>query len=382
VRVLYCSEVQWLSQVSRKHLMVRRFPADWEVLFLSPVNLAPRENSFVPRRDRVRRGVRYWSLPLPKPDARSGLLRSLTPLLSATGRGLVAGVAADFGPDVAVCSNIWAAPAAAGLRARGVPVVYDLNDLHPEFYPARRAEAEERFRSLIACASEVVCSSRRLQTIAGRGVVIGNGVDLDTFRGRRDLPPPEPVAKSRLAACKDLVVYVGSVDDRIDAALLERLLERLAAAGRSAGLVLVGRVFDAALPWKADLERRFGDRVLFTGRVPYEELPRYLARAAVGIAPFLTNARTAAINPNKLYMYAAMNANVVSTPFSAEVEEHGGAIFVASDPDAFASAVLEALDDDAKRAAVRARIAEPNSWDALAARFVRLLEGLAAKASS
>jgi glycosyltransferase involved in cell wall biosynthesis len=141
-------------------------------------------------------------------------------------------------------------------------------------------------------------------------------------------------------------------------------------------------VFDAALPWKADLERRFGDRVLFTGRAPYEELPRYLSRATVGIAPFLANAKTAAINPNKLYMYAAMNANVVSTPFSAEVEEHCGAIFVASGRDAFAAAVLEALDDDGRRAAVRARIAEPNSWDALAARFMGLLEGLSAKPRS
>jgi glycosyltransferase involved in cell wall biosynthesis len=380
--VLYCSEVQWRSQVSRKHLMVRRFPADWEVLFLSPVNLAPGENSFVPRRDRARSGVRYWSLPLPKPDARSGFLRSLTPLLSATGRGLIAGVASDFGPDVTVCSNIWAAPAAAALRARGVPVVYDLNDLHPEFYPTRRAQAEERFRGLIACASEVVCSSRRLRDIAGRGVVIGNGVDLDTFRGQRDMPPPDPLARSPLASCEDLVMYVGSVDDRIDPALLERLLENLTAAGRSAGLVLIGRVFDAALPWKAELERRFGERVLFTGRVPYEELPRYLSRAAVGIAPFLANAKTAAINPNKLYMYAAMNANVVSTPFSAEVEDHRGVIFVASDRDAFAAAVLEAMDDGGRRAVVRARIAEPNSWDALAARFVALLEGLTAKPGS
>jgi glycosyltransferase involved in cell wall biosynthesis len=375
--VLYCSEVQWRSQVSRKHLMVRRFPEDWEVLFLSPLNLAARENSFVPRRDGARRGVRYWSVPLPKPDARSAFLRSLTPLLEVTGRGLLTGIASDFRPDVTVCSNIWAARAAAVIRARGIPVVYDLNDLHPEFFTARRAQAEERFRSLIACASEVVCSSRQLQSVAGRGVVIGNGVDLDTFRGQRDLPLPDAVARSPLASCEKLVVYVGSVDDRIDPALLVRLLEGLAAAGRSAGLVLVGRVFDAALPWKADLERRFADRVLFTGRAAYEELPRYLSRAAVGVAPFLTNAKTAAINPNKLYMYAAMNANVVSTPFSAEVEEQRGSIFIASDPGSFAAAVLEALDDDSRRATVRARIAEPNSWDAKAARFVKLLAALA-----
>ncbi len=51
MRVLYFSEIQWLSQVSRKHLIVRRFPGDWDVLFLSPFNLKADENSFRTRRD-------------------------------------------------------------------------------------------------------------------------------------------------------------------------------------------------------------------------------------------------------------------------------------------------------------------------------------------
>ncbi len=377
MRVLYFSEIQWLSQVSRKHLIVRRFPDDWEVLFLSPFNLKADENSARTRRDASRPAVRYRSLPLPKPDSLSPFLRSLTPALAVVGRRLLLDAADRFAPNVVVCSNIWAAPAVADLRKRGVPVVYDLNDLHTEFYPACRARAETVFRDLIARASEVVSSSRHLRAIAGRGVVIGNGVDLDAFTGRRDLPLPEPLAASALASCDDVVAYVGSVDDRIDAAIVERLLERLAASGRRIGLVLVGRVFDSVLGWKEDVERRHPGRVLFTGRVPYDRLPGYLARASVGIAPFVRNARTEAINPNKLYMYAAMNENVMSTPFSAEIEEHRDVVYVASAPDEFAEAVLAAVDDRDRRQVIRSRIAVPNSWDAKAAEFRRLLTKLA-----
>lgn len=377
MRVLYFSEIQWLSQVSRKHLIVRRFPGDWDVLFLSPFNLKAGENSFRTRRDAAHARVRYRSLPLPKPDSRSAILRSLTPMLSAVGRRALCAAAGRFAPDAVVCSNIWAAPAVSDLRRRGVPVVYDLNDLHTEFYPARREQAEAVFRDLIARANEVVSSSRHLRGIAGRGVVIGNGVDLDTFTGRRDVPLPESIARSALSSCDDLVAYVGSVDDRIDFAVVERLLERLAASGRRVGLVLVGRVFDAALAWKGDLERRHADRVLFTGRVPYESLPGYLAHASVGIAPFVRNARTEAINPNKLYMYAAMNENVVSTPFSAEIEAHRDLVYVASGPDEFAEAVLAAAGDEERRRVIRSRIAVPNSWDQKAAEFMRLLTALA-----
>jgi len=379
VKVLYLSEIQWLSQVSRKHLIVRRFPRDWEVLFLSPLNLKADENSFVTRRDAACPNVRYRSLALPKPDARSALLRSLSPALGVLGRAIVGRLAGGFAPDVAVCSNIWMAPAASDLRARGVPVVYDLNDLHTEFYPACRERAEAMFRRLVGLASEVVASSEHLHRVAGRGVVIGNGVDLDTFDGRRDVSPPAGVAGSTLAACDDLVAYVGSVDDRIDPAFVARLLERLAESGRSVGLVLVGRVFDVALAWKERLEARFPDRVLFTGRVPYDALPALLAQASVGIAPFARSARTAAINPNKLYMYAAMGLNVVSTPFSAEVERHGDIVYIASEPDAFADSVMAALDDRRRRAVVRERIAVPNGWDEKALRFRELLTSLAAR---
>jgi teichuronic acid biosynthesis glycosyltransferase TuaH len=377
VRVLYFSEIQWLSQVSRKHLIVRRFPGDWEVLFLSPFNLKGDENSFRTCRDAAHPAVRYRSLPLPKPDSRSAFLRSLTPALSVAGRRLLRAAAAGFAPDVVVSSNIWTAPAVSDLRKRGVPVVYDLNDLHTEFYPACRARAEAAFRDLIARASEVVSSSQHLRVVAGRGVVIGNGVDLETFAGRRDLPLPDPIARSALRSCDDLVVYVGSVDDRIDTAIVERLLETLAAGRRRVGLVLVGRVFDSALAWKRDLERRHAERVLFTGRVPYERLPEYLAHASVGIAPFVRNARTEAINPNKLYMYAAMDENVVSTPFSAEIEEHRDVVYVASTPEDFAGAVLAAIEDEGRRRIIRARIAVPNGWDEKAAQFVRLLRTLA-----
>jgi hypothetical protein len=107
--------------------------------------------------------------------------------------------------------------------------------------------------------------------------------------------------------------------------------------------------------------------------VPYEELPTYLSHAKVGIAPFVLSARTRAINPNKLYMYAAMEENTVSTPFSKEIEDLRELVYTASSPDEFARATMTALGDDARRRAVRERIAVPNGWDAKAQEFTQLL---------
>jgi glycosyltransferase involved in cell wall biosynthesis len=375
MRVLFIAEVQWRSQVSRKHQLIRRFPDSWSVYYTSPMNAAPGENTFHARSERSGPDVRYVSLPLPKPDAKLAPLRAASPLLEAMGGIRLRAIATSFSPDIVVCSYIWAHPAARRFRAEGVPVVYDLNDLHYEFYPRDPDGARAAFRSLVGEVDEVVASSERLRSVAGRGVLIGNGVDLVTFAGRRDGPEPEEIAGSPLAGKDDLVAYVGSVDDRIDFEALERTAAELEKADRS-GLLCVGRIFDSVSDRVRRLSDRYPERVLFTGRVAYERLPDFLSRAAVGVAPFLLNEKTAAINPNKLYMYAAMDVNVVSTPFSDEVRQYSDLVFLAREPEAFAAAVNDALGDDERRRAVRENIALANSWDEKARAYVELLTKL------
>jgi len=377
MRVLYISEVQWRSQVSRKHQMVRRFPADWEVLFLSPANLARGENSLRLRSVRVPARVEYASVLLPKPDSEVALLRSLTPALMSAGGVRVMNHVRRFAPDVVVCSYLWAAPLIGDIRAMGIPVVYDLNDLHPQFYPAARDEAEQMFRKLLDGATEVVASSGALHNAAGRGVVIGNGVDLDTFRGREEGVRPEELTTGPTGDWKRLVMYVGSVDERLDLNVLRRTLETLASDTTGAGVALVGRVFDQVRGDIRSIEAAFPEHVHLTGRVPYPKLPALMSHADVGIAPFVLNPKTEAINPNKLYMYAAMDMNIVSTPFSDDILRHDDVIRIASSPADFASAVQSAIGDDERRRSLRERIALPNSWAERAEEFTRLLSGLA-----
>lgn len=377
MRVLYISEVQWLSQVSRKHLLIRRFPADWDVLFLSPANAAARENSFRMRRDPTYGNVRFATLLLPKPDSRLAVVRALTGALARHGDRSLRALVGEFRPSVVVCSYLWAAPSVPPIRSAGIPVVYDLNDLHPEFYPNCRDRADDLFRLLTTSADEVVASSAFLREAAGRGTVIGNGVDLDTFTGAAPGALPEAVAASPLAECETFVAYVGSIDDRMDFGMLEATIARLARLPVASGLLVIGRVFDSARGRAESLAKEYPKHVLFTGRMAYEDLPGYLAHASVGVAPFVISPRTAAINPNKLYMYAAMNLNIVSTPFSQEVREQGDLIRLAVAPDEFASGVEDALGDDDRRRAVRERLAIPNSWDERASEFTSLLAKIA-----
>jgi len=262
------------------------------------------------------------------------------------------------------------------LRARGLPVVYDLNDLHGDFFPACPRRAEAAFRRLLAEADEIVASSQRLAEIAGRGVLLGNGVDLETFDPDRAGPPPAAFRRSPLAGRESLCVYMGSIDSRLDEALLEVVLEH---AGPRSGLLCVGAVHPEAEALRRRLERKHPDRVLFTGRVPYAQLPSWLAAAKVGLLPFVASPRTEAVNPNKLYIYAAMGLNIVATPFSAEVASRSDTVFLAEGPRDYAAAVAAALRDRERRLRLRQRLAEPHGWDALARNHAEVLLRVAAQ---
>jgi glycosyltransferase involved in cell wall biosynthesis len=139
----------------------------------------------------------------------------------------------------------------------------------------------------------------------------------------------------------------------------------------------MGRIYAQVADRVRDLESRYADRVVFMGRVAYDVLPEYLSACSVGIIPFAVDRFTEAVSPGKLYRYAAMGMNVVSTPFSEEIRECEGLIFLASEPADFARAVITALDDEERRAAVRPRIAEPNSWERKASAFNKVLTDLA-----
>jgi len=381
MKILFLSEIQWLSQRSRKHQIVRRFPADWEILFVSPINLTRDENSLRVRRARDLPNLRHVSILLPKPDSPLPFARPMSGPLWEIGRRRIESLARDFGPDVVVCSNIWTAPLVPWFQSRGVPVVYDCNDFHPRFYPGLRARAEGAFEALVSAVDEVVASSAYLRKICGRGVVIGNGADLETFDPDVVHAHPAAIARGILADREDLVLYLGSIDDRLDFPILEHLSDVLSVRAPRSGLVLVGRIFDRARRRADRLRARHPEAVQFTGRVPYAELPAYLSCARVGVAPFVLTEKTAAINANKLYMYAAMGRNIVSTPFSDDVRRHDGLAYLASEPEAFARATLAALEDETRRTRLRDAIAAPNSWSDRASDFARLLAGTLARSS-
>jgi len=90
------------------------------------------------------------------------------------------------------------------------------------------------------------------------------------------------------------------------------------------------------------------DRVTFTGRVPREEVPQYLASAALNWVPLETNYELDYARPTKLLEGMAIGTPYVASPL-AEIEvmteESDAGLTVKNDSDAIAAAMEKILAD-------------------------------------
>jgi glycosyltransferase involved in cell wall biosynthesis len=121
-----------------------------------------------------------------------------------------------------------------------------------------------------------------------------------------------------------------------------------------------------------------GRRVIFTGRLPYDAVPRHLALADIGVAPF-EPARHAALrhfgfywSPLKVFEYGALGLPTVCPAIAPldEIVREGreGCLYRPGDRAGLVAALERLLDDEPGRramgAAARERVARCYSWAA------------------
>lgn len=201
-------------------------------------------------------------------------------------------------------------------------------------------------------------------------------VNVDSFRP--DVLDADQIARRRAALGippeRPVVVYLGLLTDYQGTPLLIQAAQLIKQWGVNAHFLIMG--FPNVLHYQrlaSDLG--VSDRVTFTGKVPYDEAPAYLALGDVAVSPKLS----ATEGCGKVLNYMAMALPVVSfdTPVS---REYLGALGVyadpAGDPRALAQAIVGLLDDPPRRIelgkALRERAARHFSWDRAGLRLLSI----------
>lgn len=205
-------------------------------------------------------------------------------------------------------------------------------------------------------------------------------VNAETFR------PHNPAAgriKAELGipAARPVVVYLGLLADYQGTPQLIEAAVRLKAAGVDAHLLIMGYPNYLGYRQMAD-ERGVSDRVMLTGKIPYEHAPGYLSVGDIAVAPKLSLTE----GSGKVLNYMAMGLPVVAfdTPVQHEYLGDLGVYAAPGDVEGLASAIRALLDDAQRRtalgAALRRRAIEHYSWEQAGRQIAGIYEQLGAPA--
>jgi teichuronic acid biosynthesis glycosyltransferase TuaC len=271
----------------------------------------------------------------------------------------------------------WAYPdgAAAVLLARvlGIPAVVKLHGSDMNVVAQMRGP-RRTMRALLPRAERIVAVSRGLADAAVRlGVdperidLVANGVDSTLFYPR---PRLEAQIELGLPPDRRWIVFVGRLEKTKGVVDLLQAFASAAAAEPQLGLLLVGD--GSARAECESLAKPFGERVVFAGAQPLEQVPRWIAACDVLTLPSWNEG-----TPNVLLEALACGRRVVATrvggcPDVVDSPELGTLVPVRDVP-----ALAQALAAEARASydpeAVAARGAR-GGWDDSAARLYASLE--------
>jgi len=266
------------------------------------------------------------------------------------------------------------------LKRKGARFVFDQHDLVPELYLSRFDRGEDFLyravcrveRATYRAADVVIATNESYRDVAiSRGgkrqeqvFVVRSAPTVERFR---QVPPDESIKRGK----PHLLCYLGVMgpQDGVDYALraLAKLRDEQGRTDWHAAFVGAGDTFEAMRALADELG--LAEYVTFTGRIPDEDLLRYLSTSDVCLSPDPLNPLNDVSTMNKIMEYMAMSRPIVSFDLKeARVSAGDAALYApANDESAFATLIAKLLDDPDERARMgalgRERVAGPLSWE-------------------
>ncbi len=242
------------------------------------------------------------------------------------------------------------------------PVTYYANDDLTAFPPLRPwwSAFEESFARMRAAGRRAVAlTSKSLRSVAptGPAAIVPCGLEPEEWM------QPGPAPRWFLDLPAPRMIYVGTLDQRIDLAAVQAL----AAARPEGSVVLVGPGADggpaaaiASVP-----------NIHLHPPVARDELVKLVAAADLGLIPHVRSAQTEAMSPLKLYEYLAAGIPVAAIDLPGVADVSSDRVVLAANAEGFAAAAGSALGLGRWEESERRGFIAANSWSR---RFEALLD--------
>lgn len=283
-------------------------------------------------------------------------------------------------------------------RRHGIPVVYEVRAFWEDAAVDHGTTTEGSLRYRLGRALETMVFKRAnavtaialglIEDITARGIpseritLIPNAVDLERFRGE---PVDNAALRSELGFDGVTVLgFIGSFYGYEGLSLILDALPAILERYPDVKLLMVGGGFQEQ-PLKAQMDAMgLGERIVFTGRVPHEEVRHYYQLVDIFLYPRLPIRLTETVTPLKPLEAMAEGRLVVASDVGGhrELIEDGltGVLFRAGSAEALAEAVCGLLSQRERWPALiengRRFVNEERNWPAVVARYESVYESL------
>jgi glycosyltransferase involved in cell wall biosynthesis len=227
-------------------------------------------------------------------------------------------------------------------------------------------------RAFIKKVDAVIVSSeglyKRKAALHPETHVVKNGVDFDLFNQKTPPSVTDPIFSEIVktkAVQTPTIGYLGSVDERLDYDLLEKLAQETP----QYRYVFVGRVLSESVKNRLSALQN----VRLAGAQPPTSLPAWVQQFDVCLIPFVKNDFTAGIYPLKANEYLAAGKAVVATNFG-DLQDFKSVVSIADGVQDFKNAVVQSLEANPEAVEKRVAYAAQNAWSARAAAMSALLK--------
>lgn len=389
MRILVVQETDWLKRGPHQqhHLFERLSVRGHDITVVDYPILRehwPAEPAFVPRveTENAARIINGASIRLITPSTLSfaPLARSTSVISHYTE---ISQLVRESRPDVIVSYALSTGmPALRVARKYGIPFVFHVIDALHTIVPskalqpvARRVEQE-----LLKASDRVILINEHLRDYAVRmgaealaTTVLRTGVDLDRFAPVDRVSAERQTVRAELGFHADelILFFMGWI---YDFSGVREVAASLESAPQGVRLLVVGDGDDyEALQTMRDTQ--LGDRLVLTGRVPYDSIPRLLTAADVCLLPFHTVPATENIVPIKLYEYMASGRAVIASPLPGvqrDIGEGHGLTYTPAEKQVEAAVSIRDQIDELGRKS-RAFVEQNCDWEIVTSEFESLL---------
>jgi glycosyltransferase involved in cell wall biosynthesis len=244
---------------------------------------------------------------------------------------------------------------AKSTHSHGIPTIYDIADDLPEMIRTSpqipsylrptggwigKAILNKSILAsqMITITTESLCKTYDIPL--EKRVLLPNGVDVELFS-----PKPCDCIKEKYGLKDSFVVgHVGVLREWLDLEPLFIAIKNLASKIDVKLLIVGGGVgYDKTIEMARDIGVL--EHTVFTGTVPYSQVPEYISCMDAGVIPFKQDSVSNNSLPLKLFEYMACGVPVISTPVDAIQEKFGQIVRFVSNADEYVHEIMEMYND-------------------------------------